>query len=688
MSAVLKPSILSISILSLLSASPLSFAEAEQLAPVIIQDEININPNMSEADDYYQSPITSADGGEFLDQVNGVSISRFGGRGLEPVIRGQSQTRLNVLLDGAYIHGGCPNRMDPPASWAALETYESVTVLKGVQTLTLGSGGSGGTVLFERDTASLLEGEGLQGKVSLTATNQQVNHDLNVDVIGSFDDQVYVRFLAQHKDADNYEDGDGREVRSAFDHEQLGFVLGTVLENDGLLELTHERNDFTDALYPGAGMDSPDETGNLTRLKLNLKPTVDWLDEWNNEIYVSDVEHLMDNYSLRPLTAPVRMATPTTSMTSGLRTQLTSSIDDIEITYGLDWQDNERDAVLNNMNGAAPVSVSLMWPDIGISQLGAFAEATFPLADQQSLKAGLRVDWVDVDYGKANTANATNGRTANQSYAAYYGTQASDKDETNIGALLRYEKQLDQGWAMFAGLSRTVRTADATERGMNKWVGTAAQRWVGNPDIKAEKHHQLDVGVARQLASNNFSATVFYDHVNDYILRDSAAGQSGILLADNADIYRNVDAQLYGIELEASHKIQQNWTLSGSMAYVHADNTTDNRAIAQTPPLNGKVQLDYQTSNWGAGARLNWAAGQSRVDLLSKQEIGESAGYGVVDIYGHYEVNDDFTLRAGVDNLFDKTYAQHINRSNIMDNNAIRVNEPGQTAWLKATYNF
>ncbi|MCK5359539.1 MAG: TonB-dependent receptor plug domain-containing protein, partial [Gammaproteobacteria bacterium] len=147
-----------------------------ELDPVIVtdvfEDRIAINPNYSAADEYNQVSPTSADGGEFLRQINGVSGSRFGGRGIDPIIRGQSQTRLNVLLDGAYIHGGCPNRMDPPTSWAALETYEEVIVIKGVQTLQYGGGGSGGTVLFNRDSRLLAsEQDGFHGRISGMATD-------------------------------------------------------------------------------------------------------------------------------------------------------------------------------------------------------------------------------------------------------------------------------------------------------------------------------------------------------------------------------------------------------------------------------------------------------------------------------------------------------------------------------------
>ena len=115
------------------------------------------------------------------------------------------------------------------------------------------------------------------------------------------------------------------------------------------------------------------------------------------------------------------------------------------------------------------------------------------------------------------------------------------------------------------------------------------------------------------------SAVLFYDKVDDYILRDTARGQAGILKADGADIYRNVDAELYGLELEGKMKLTGKLDLSGSLALVRATNTTDNnRPIAQTPPLNGKLQLDYTSGKWGAGARVNFASKQDRIDLLSK----------------------------------------------------------------------
>ncbi len=681
--------------LPLLLAALAGSTIADELAPIVVEQTLPTNPNVAGPDAYYRTRAVNADGGNFLRQINGVSASRFGGRGLEPIVRGQSQTRLNVLLDGGYVHGGCPNRMDPPASWAALETYERVTVLKGVQSLIYGGGGSGGTILFERDTRELARDTGVHGRLSLLGSDNGISSDALADVVAASETK-YLRAFAALKDGDNYEDGDGNEVRAAFDHRQGGIIIGLTPTADRLFELTIERNDFEHALYPGAGMDSPEEKGDFYHFRYLDAPRSTYVDKLRLEAYLNDVDHLMDNFSERTppkypagtklAGQPMRRATPTSSKTSGGRLILTSSKGATTIDWGLDLQRNRRDAALNNMDSGTPVALSLMWPDVTITQSGAFAELTTELSRGLDLKYGLRIDHVEATTDRADDKPAL--VSPNTAYQNYYGVRASDRAETNIGGLLRLERRLDSGLQIFAGLSRSVRTADATERYMNKWAATGEMRWIGNPDIDPEKHHQLDAGIALVSERHRASVVVFFDDVQDYILRDTARGQPGILKADMADIYRNVDAELYGAELETTLSLSDRLDLTAQLAWVHATNTSDDRPLPQTPPLEGKIQLDYSTTASSYGARIRFAARQDRIDTFSKQEVGETPGWEVLDLYGSHDIDETFSIRAGVDNLFDRTYAEHASRANLMDPRAIKVYEPGRTIWLQVMAEF
>ena len=663
--------------------------EIDQLGEILVEDSFLINPNAATPGNVNQGTANYADGSDFLKQINGVSGGRFGGRGIEPVIRGQSQTQLNVLLDGSVVYSSCPNRMDPPASWAALDTYEKVTVLKGVQSLAYGAGGSGGTVLFERDSRALAEDEGTHGRVGIMGNSNGTHYDAMADVVYGADN-YYIRALADQKNNGNYKDGNGREVRSSYQHLQSGLIAGYLPDENSLIEFSYDNTQALDVLYPGTGMDSPEEKGKVYKLR--------YLDQFENplaqslkfEIYQSDLDHRMDNFSLRSYNSANQMQTLTTSLTNGGRLIIHGKINQQEIEYGIDWDNNQRDATMYKIASGSAKSMSIMWPDIRVQKSGFFAQSNKQLGSDKTLKYGLRIDLVNAHFAKADTpSQLMMGHTANQSYNSYYGTQAKDKNETNLAFLLRYQQQLNRQLAFFAGISRTVRTADATERGVNKWTSSSSDRWIGNPDIKAEKHNQIDIGISLQGNDFRSSLSVYFDQVSDYILRDSASGQSGILLADNADIYRNINAQIGGLEIEGSKKLNQHYSIQVNLAYVDKNNTTDNRAIAQTPPTNGKIQLDYQASaNWSAGGKIRFALAQNKVDMLSKQEVGQTPAWGVIDLYGHYRFGEMVNLRYGIDNLLNANYAEHISRSNLLDNQATRVNEPGRTIWAKLTTEF
>ncbi|TNF95155.1 MAG: TonB-dependent copper receptor [Gammaproteobacteria bacterium] len=636
----------------------------------------------------------ASDGGELLRQVPGVSGSRLGGKGIDPAIRGMSQNRINILIDGAFVFGGCPNRMDPPASFANIEAYDQVTVLKGMQTLQHGAGGPGGTVLFERGTPKFGEDDIFNGKAAASYAGNGDRHSLFVDA-ATGNDRGYLRLQASTAESNNYEDGSGDKVRSAYEEDGLVLNAGLNLLNlaeDTRVELSLEATRADDVYYAG-GMDAPVDDNDTVRFKLFHDKPVGPFTSLFGEIYQTDVEHVMDNYSLRILTAPMRMRVDVDSITDGVRLQADLNALGGEWTVGFEDQNSDRDAL--RFAGPLPVTMtqSYMWPDVGISQTGVFAEGEWELSDVSLLKAGLRYDHVRADADKADVVmNMGPGgiTTANGLYQHYYGVTADKETEDNVGGLLRYERDFDGG-TWFAGLSRTVRTADATERFMaanaGPMMGDFRMRWVGDPDIDPEKHHQAEIGAAWNGNGWNTGVVAWADWVDDYILRDRAHGQAGILRSDNASIYRNVDARLAGFEVEGDWRPAKNWKVAANAAYVRAKNTDEDRDIAQTPPLELTASVDYEQSNWSAGAVLRAAAKQTKAEtdltVDSGLDVDETSGWAVLDLHGTYRFNKLSALDFGIDNLFDKTYAYHLNRGNDFDPTSVQVNEPGRNAWVK-----
>ena len=72
---------------------------------------------------------------------------------------------------------------------------------------------------------------------------------------------------------------------------------------------------------------------------------------------------------------------------------------------------------------------------------------------------------------------------------------------------------------------------------------------------------------------------------------DNVAVTEVILRADGATIYRNVEAELVGAEIDAWWRLSEHLSLTGNAGWVRAENTDDNRPLPQIPALNGVVEL-------------------------------------------------------------------------------------------------
>nr|WP_319248544.1 TonB-dependent receptor [uncultured Celeribacter sp.] len=325
---------------------------------------------------------------------------------------------------------------------------------------------------------------------------------------------------------------------------------------------------------------------------------------------------------------------------------------------------------------------SLSWPDVTIAQLGIFGETETKLGAHSTLKLGLRYDHVTASADETDVGVGMGGTTANDYYQMVYGTDFSeDKTEDNFGGLIRYEYQLSSDTMVFAGLSRSVRTADANERAFSRGMN-GVPSYVGNPDIDPEKHTQLDFGLETQTETYSLTATVFYDRVNDYILEESTPWPGAMR---GVTTYRNIDAELAGVELSGSWNLGQ-VILAGDLSYTYGANKSDGGALGQIPPLKGSLSATYDADIWQAGARINWAAKQDRIYTVL--DAGETPGYATVDLFGSYTLNDKVMLMAGIDNVFDKSYATHLNRSNSYDTSVERVNEPGRNIYLTMQVQF
>jgi len=621
----------------------------------------------------------STDGGDLLTSLPGVSGIRMGGRAIDPVIRGQSQTQLNVLLDGAYIHNGCPNRMDPPTAYTSVDSYDQVTVIKGNRSVVYGAGGSGGTVLFERSWPSFDDKDYI-GDISSSYHGNGERFELGADLAAG-NDKGFVRFISHKASGNNYKDGDGNDVRSSYESQTNSLLAGLALGDYTRLEASFEKAEEEDVLFAGASMDSPYADADTTRIKLTHAFDSGALKKMKFEAYQSNVDHQMDTYSLRPASGMLAQA-PSTSDTTGGRLVLDAVLMDIDWIFGFDMQNNDRNAELQQQNGTV---MRLLWPDAELEQRGLFVEGEKVLNANNIVKAGLRYDHISAVANRRDEVNMTWSPQQIWALAGASAGAGEEKTEDNVGGFASWTHRLSNTYTLDTILSRSVRTADATERYIAR---NTSSDWIGNPELAPEKHHQLDVSVQKKQGNLNWTTSVWYDRVDDYILRQTvnAAGKE-------RDIYRNVSAELYGAEFDVSYQLNANWRVANALVWTVGNNLADDTSLSRISPLEVTSSLDYSYEKLTAGIKLRLVAQQKDVCLSTSancggQDVRKTPGYGIVDIHGQYSFAGGVTLLAGVDNLTDKAYTLHESRGDTVNPTSFQVAEPGRSAWLRVSKAF
>lgn len=633
-----------------------------------------------------RQPVPAHDGADYLKTIPGFSVIRKGGTDGDPVLRGMAGSRLNILLDGEQILGGCGMRMDPPTAYVFPASYDRITILKGPQTVLYGSGNSAGAVLFER-VIDRTEQAGTTVQSSLMLGSFGRNDEmLDVKTGGA---NYYLRAGATRTDSDDYQDGNGKAVHSAYTRWSANGAVGWTPDDNTRLELTAAKSDGH-AAYADRSMDGVKFERDNLGLKLDKRHMGGVLDSVEAQVYYNYVDHVMDNYSLRTQTAATKMVSNPDRETSGLRSVLGLSISEaVRAKVGVDFQSNKH-TLRSTMNQATtPYEVMTRTEDANFRNYGVFGEATYDVNDSGRVIAGLRMDsWHAVD----KRAAMLMARDANNvAYTVANPTSGQSRDKLLNSGFVRLERDLAATTAtVYAGIGHTERFPDYWELiSANKESLTTASAFNTNP----EKTTQLDAGLHFREGALSGSVSAFYSKVNDFILIQSGVAKTGPVRT--ITITRNVDATTYGAEAGLVYQLAENIKVDGSLAYVHGNNDTDGTALGQMSPLEARIGVNYDNKVWSLGGLVRGVAAQDRVAVnqgnIAGQDIAASKGFAVLSLNGGWRINKAVQMTAGVDNLLNKTYAEHISRAGAMVSGftqTTRVNEVGRNLWVKVNADF
>jgi len=539
--------------------------------------------------------------GATLDHLSGVSSIGTGNQTSKPVIRGLSGNRISILSNGVAVDHQQFGVRHPPNIDPFLS--ERIEVVRGASSILYGSGALGGAIdvqslplTFSADGSRDAGGQALLGY----RTN---NDQSDVGVKGrvrqgrwSFGGGIVRR------DGDDIETPDeptafNSTTRGPFqsgapsdqpaytgdlpftDFEQLNGQLGVGYRGDfGELRLRYSgwRNEHNFLLPPPAGNQPPGQGPegigqNLENDELQLSGRLPAGSGWTLK------PSLTWQKNLRQSNAP---GTPRSELFDGTIDiefdQYTARVDATHGALG-PFDDGTIGVELRRKDQVSRGTTQLT-PGGEVENIGVFAleERTF---GSLTLQGGLRHDWHETLALASETRAATSfGERDRNDYSVTTGS---------LGAVYG----LTQNLAIAANLGRGFRAPTLFELYADGVHGGVAAVQQGNADLDAERSLNTDLGLRWESPRLSASATFYRNVIDDYIFLEDTGNTAPSGLPVFA--YRQDDAALTGLELQARGMVSESLELAATYDTVDGENDATGEELPLQPADELQVEATW-----------------------------------------------------------------------------------------------
>jgi iron complex outermembrane receptor protein len=411
----------------------------------------------------------------------------------------------------------------------------------------------------------------------------------------------------------------------------------------------------------------------------------DWQGEW--KIGYIDADHGMTNHLMRVNANPAMFRrNNATAETSDFAVELGKTFSFGELAFGVDGYFAVHDSVITNENNAMFEVVN--FNDVEDNRYGIFSEWQNKF-EQTTVQLGVRLK-----RAQANASNVSSSMAMMNPMMKMLQNNFNNADrkvsDNNVDVALSSETKLSESLSLYAGVGIKNRAPSYQERylwmPMESTGGLAdGNTYIGNINLKSETAKQVDLGLTYQTNDAMVSPHIFYQSIDDYIQG------TPVMLGMNQQLkFSNVDAKLYGVDLNGYLHISEQVELSTIVSYVRGERRDIDDNLYRIAPLNGQVNISYTADNWMVTTSLVMSAKQDKVSGTNKEQ--KTAGYGVVNLDAQYFASSDLTLRLGIDNVFDKNYQNHLGGYNRVKGTEIavmsRLPSEGVSAWAEVTYSF
>lgn len=657
-------------------------------------------------------PRMTTDAGSMLGKspaAVGVGVQRRTPIVNDPRIRG---SRIGQLAASGSYWVPAREDLDTMLSKIDSRAVESITTIRGPYSALYGPG-------FDFLDVQLLPapryecGNEIEGMTSLDyQTNGEQLYGRQV-IAGGNERQGY-RVGYGHRTGNDYESGNGTKIPSSYKSRDLELAYGLDLNDDRHVNVSYLRLDQTDVEFPGYAFDIDYLVTDAVDVDYVIENQAAFdrlsVDLWFNRTRFNGDAQRPSKREEFPFFDFIDLVafTDVDSTSTGYRVASTWGDDDgPNLTAGTDFRYLRQELneissgrfglnVFTDANSPIPKSQA---PNPGI-----FVETHAPANERLTVTAGARADYVapSILEDQANL-QALGIQQPQSSLADILGTDDFDQEFGLWAAHLSGAYELDPHWTATLSGGHAEQSPTMTELYAAQtflFVLQNGQNTVtGDPRLDAQRLWQLDLSLTCDYDRFRAGANGFHKWIHDYVTFENLSVFNGPPAGQVEQVnlkYVNTDlATLIGAELFAEYDWTDQLTPFATMSYVEGRDHTrngdfatleaspgqpservyglprgffsgvtgaDEEPLPSIVPLESRLGIRYHQAaeqpRWEIEFQARVVAAQDRVatSLLESP----TAGFTTYDLRGRWRASDHLLLLAGVENLADKQYREHL----------------------------
>lgn len=641
----------------------------------------------------------------------GVSLLRDGVWGTEISIRGLNRENIVTLIDGSRILTATD--IAARLSMVNLNDIERIEIIKGASSSIYGSGATGGIVNIITKSPSLYNTFSINGNVS--AQYNSVNN------LSSFNGLLYSggsfwasKFAGSYRKADNIQTPLGELKNSQFEDYSFTGSLNVLPVTNQKLSVDYQLFKANDVGIPGASVfpNNADvrypfekrelisagyEIQNISKMFYKLSA------KYSYQFIARDVENIPHTVQMVPGSGstPARRVS-VLKITPGADHKSNNILlqgnlllaDWNNLIIGMDYWDRKYEGhrekyqkievldstgqVVNTTNkviGEKPL------PNSTYSSLGVFAQDGMNLLkDKLDLNLGVRYDYINITGEKTFNPEyeIVNGNLNNNPTGQQIIWNDVKSNNSSFSSNLGLKYSLSPMINITIGFAYSFRSPSLEER--FQFIDQGSLVRIGNPNLKPEEGKSADFGFRLYADNLKIITSIYYNYFNNLV-----SEVRGTFEGRNATFKTNIgEARIYGFDLSSEYNFINDYVFYTAFAYTKGDDVTSGGNLPEIPPLNGTVGIKFNLFDF-ANADVSSTLFAEQGDVASGEL--KTPGYAIFN-FVLSSMPIDFTsvkikVFAGVENLFDKSYRNHL--STTRGNLTI---EPGRNIFTKLTMEF